>query len=71
MRCLPPDPGAEVTYGRQDTLSGTLRVTTNSWEVGDQSGQSRAFDGTLDAMRIYNRVLAPGEIATLSALCPP
>jgi hypothetical protein len=63
--------GSEVTYLRQDTLTGTLMATTNSWEIGDQAGNIRAFAGTLDAVRIYNRVLAATEIAALSALCPP
>jgi len=63
--------GAEVTYLRQDTMTGTLRMTTNSWEIGDQATTSRAFAGTLDAVRIYERVLTPSEIIALSAQCPP
>jgi L-rhamnose isomerase len=48
-----------------------LRLTTQSWEIGDQAARTRAFAGTLDEIRVYDRVLDPSEIAALSAACPP
>jgi len=29
-------------------MTGTLRTTTQSWEIGNQRTYVRAFDGTLD-----------------------
>jgi len=63
--------GVEGSYLRQDTMTGTLRATDQAWEIGDQATLVRAFDGTLDEVRVYDRVLAPAEIAALSAMCPP
>ena len=63
--------GAEVSYVRQDPMTGTLRTTTNAWMVGNQASGVRALDGTLDAIRIYDTKLDTNEIAALSALCPP
>ena len=63
--------GNETTYARQDVMTGTLRTTTNSWMIGNQSSGVRAFDGTIDEVRVFNRVLSPSEIVALSNLCPP
>ncbi len=63
--------GVETTYLRQDAVTGTLRTTTNPWRIGNQATGIRGFDGTLDAVRIYDVALSPGEIAAVSALCPP
>jgi hypothetical protein len=63
--------GAETTYLRQDPVTGTLRVTTQAWEIGNQASRVRAFDGTLDEIRIYDRALAPSELVALAAACPP
>jgi hypothetical protein len=63
--------GKETTYLRQDVLAGTLRTTTNPWRIGNEATGVRGFDGTIDDVRVFNRVLDPAEIAALSALCPP
>jgi hypothetical protein len=63
--------GAEVSYVRQDPMTGTLRTTTNAWTIGNVAAGIRALDGTLDAIRIYDTKLDANEISALSALCPP
>jgi len=63
--------GVEAAYLRQDPVAGTFRTTTNPWRIGNQESGIRGLEGTIDAVRIYDVALAPGEIAALSALCPP
>jgi hypothetical protein len=63
--------GKETTYTRQDALSGTMRTTQNPWRIGNEATGVRGFDGTIDEVRVYDRVLSLAEIAALSSLCPP
>lgn len=63
--------GVETTYLRQDALTGTMRMTTQPWMIGNQGTGVRGLAGTLDEIRVYDVALSGGEIAALSALCPP
>ncbi|MBI1945772.1 MAG: LamG domain-containing protein [Deltaproteobacteria bacterium] len=50
--------GAETSYTRQDPLAGTLRATTNPWNIGNQAGRVRGLDGVLDEVRIYDAAVS-------------
>lgn len=63
--------GVETSYLRQDPMVGTLRTTTNVWRIGNQATGSRGFDGTIDALRIFDAVLSSDEVVALSQLCAP
>jgi len=63
--------GKQTTYLRQDVLKGSLRTTTNPWRIGNESNGVRGFDGTIDDIRVFNRVLSLAEIGALSNLGPP
>ena len=50
--------------------SGTLKINTDNYTIGNQAGTfpagaSTGFDGLIDDVRIYDRILTPGEIYQL------
>ena len=54
-------------------LAAAVPITTNSLPltIGAQSDAQRFFQGTLDQVRVYNRALAPEEVAGLAGMRPP
>ena len=59
--------GAEVSsYGTQTNASGNRNSDASaSLRIGEQPNGLRAFDGSLDDVRIYNRVLSAAEVKRL------
>jgi|GEM_PF-2671681 len=63
--------GADVTGSTLiDTLSGSI-LNTADFEIGGRSlANLQYFDGKIDDVRVYNRVVAPSEVSELSSgLC--
>lgn len=63
--------GVETNYLRQDAMTGTLKTTTANWRIGNQASGVRGFDGTIDAIAVYDVPFGATEAAALSASCPP
>ena len=63
--------GSEVTYQTQNALTGTLRTTANTLLIGNRVAGDRAFTGTIDEVRLYNRALSASEVAALFNSAPP
>ena len=60
--------GQELAYSLHDTASGALQDDNAAdMNLGRRSTGDRVFDGLLDQIRIYNRVLTPAEIGALAA----
>lgn len=58
--------GVEMSYSTTTNASGTRASDSSSMlYIGNESGGTRAFDGLLDDVRIYNRVLSAAEIAAI------
>src|SRR5437867_1068162 len=57
--------GNEVAYQRQDTLTGTLKLTTNPLIIGNRLTGDRTFQGSIDEAAVYNRALSATEIQDL------
>lgn len=56
----------------QTGLSGSLPTTTSDVFIGGQQDGRNYFDGRIDDVRLYDRALTVGEIATLAAdVTPP
>lgn len=53
--------------GTATTSIDTLRTTTGSLYIGARKPSNNTIDGTLDEIRIYNRVLSLSEIQELAA----
>ena len=58
--------GVEVSYATTTNASGTRAsdAAANLY-IGNESGGTRAFDGALDDVRVYNRVLSAAEITAI------
>ena len=54
-----------VLSGTANQNSGTPQAGTTNVQVGNSAFTSRTWDGYLDDVRIYNRVLSPAEIQRL------
>ena len=54
--------GNEVTYQSQETVTGTLKLTTNPIILGNRISGNRSFQGTIDEVKIYNRALSATEV---------
>ncbi|MHA2252410.1 MAG: LamG-like jellyroll fold domain-containing protein, partial [Candidatus Kariarchaeaceae archaeon] len=50
--------------------SNTITSTTNSVSIGRVYASSRMFDGLIDDVRLYNRVLNENEISKLAMMTP-
>ncbi len=59
------------TYEYQAPVGTFLTDAADSLCVGNSSTSTRSFDGTLDEVRVYNRVLSASEIQSLYALGDP
>jgi len=55
------DPNGPVST----TLIGAINAGSNPFVLGDDSGSTREFDGSLDDVRLYDRVLSAAEVARL------
>src|SRR5439155_435284 len=62
--------GTEVTYQRQDTLTGLVKLTANPLSIGNRLTKDRTFQGSIDEVAVYGRALSAAEIQTLS-IPPP
>ena len=51
--------------GTPNQPTGTPLAGTGSVKIGNSQNQAHAIDGTLDDVRIYNRVLSPSEVSDL------
>jgi uncharacterized repeat protein (TIGR01451 family) len=62
--------GTQVGSHTGITTTNNLLEDTTPFHVGRRSDASFPFDGRIDDMRLYNRVLSAGEIAALAAFAP-
>ena len=58
--------GVPLTVGPQSVPNGSRAADGETGYIGDDGEDTRAFDGIVDDMRIYNRILAPSEIGALA-----
>jgi hypothetical protein len=58
--------GTLVGQGPTDTVPADLGVTTQNWLGDSQYAADPLYDGSLDELYIYNRVLSEGEIRYLA-----
>ena len=58
--------GVPLTVGPQSVPSGSRATDGETGYIGDDGEDTRAFDGIVDDMRIYNRILAASEVAALA-----
>jgi hypothetical protein len=69
--------GNQVTHYLDGVVNGTSTINTtmvdndNPIYIGSRSDQFTAFNGSMDAVRIYNRALSPADIAELMAANVP
>ncbi|MBI2676665.1 MAG: LamG domain-containing protein [Candidatus Yanofskybacteria bacterium] len=54
-----------VRTGTADQSSGTPATGTTDMAIGNNTATTTAFDGTIDDVRIYNRVLSVAEVKRL------
>lgn len=54
-----------ILSGTANQSSGTPASATTNVFIGANSGTSRTFDGLIDSVRVFNRILSPEEIANL------
>ena len=54
-------------FRNSQLLSGSLPTTTNGVGIGQGNTAAKYFNGSIDDVRIYNRALTSGEIATLAS----
>ncbi len=58
--------GVEATYGIQNNATGTPSIGTSyNLNIGDNTGRSRSFMGSLDDVRVYNRALNSSDVSEL------
>ena len=50
---------------------GSIAVNSNHVFIGSAGGTTRFFDGCLDDIRVYNRILTPSEIESLAVVRRP
>lgn len=65
--------GVETTYSGTPTDGSGTRVSDGAQNliIGENGNGFNAFDGLIDDVRIYNRVLTPSEVNTLANLISP
>lgn len=57
--------GAETSYQTTQNGSGIYETNNQSTRIGNRHDGGRTFDGTIDEVRVYNRVLSADEIKRL------
>ncbi len=58
--------GVEISYAAQGTTSGSLGDDSAlTFNIGNRPATDMTIDGTIDDVRVYNRVLSAAEIQTL------
>lgn len=62
--------GRRQVVGTQDLAApqGGFALDGDTGFIGNREALDRAFDGLIDDVRIYNRILDPAEVAALAAL---
>jgi hypothetical protein len=60
--------GIPTTVTENSSPSGSLRSNSGTTYLGDRPSLGRPFEGLLDDVRIYNRVLSPSEVQALHQL---
>ena len=63
--CIPYVNGAKATTTSGFIMGSFPTTGSNSFTIGNNSGNTREFDGSLDEIRIYNRALSADEIKRL------
>ena len=63
--CIPYVNGAKATTTAGFIMGSLPTSGSNSFVIGNNSGNTREFDGSLDEIRIYNRALSADEIKRL------
>ena len=62
--------GTKVTPIAVSSPSGTLPSYTGTGYIGNSSSGTRGWEGQIDDLRIYNRLLSDAEVQQLSSLPP-
>jgi hypothetical protein len=58
--------GGEVSYATSTDGSGTrVSDATANFSIGNDSTEARTFDGSLDSVAVFNRVLTTNEILAI------
>ena len=55
--------GQLQTLNEAMTPSGTALTNTDDYIIGNRGAGDRTFDGIIDELRIYNKILTPIEIS--------
>ena len=62
--------GVKVSPRTITSPSGTLPAYTGTGNIGNNAALSRAWNGGIDDLRIYNRILTEAEIQALASMPP-
>jgi len=63
--CIPYVNGAKATTTSGFIMGSFPTTGSNSFTIGNNSGNTREFNGSLDEVRVYNRALSASEIQAL------
>ena len=63
--------GGEVFVVGSKALTGSLATSSSALRIGGNSAWGEYFSGLIDEVRVYNRALSAGEIATDLATAIP
>ncbi|KKT15097.1 MAG: LamG domain protein jellyroll fold domain protein [Parcubacteria group bacterium GW2011_GWC1_43_30] len=63
--CIPYVNGAKATTTAGFIMGSLPTSGSNSFVIGNNSGNTREFDGSLDEVRVYNRALSATEMQAL------
>lgn len=59
--------GSPVSFATDtNPPSGTYPLNATAWTIGSNAATTATFDGRVDDLRYYNRVLSAAEVATLA-----
>ncbi|MDO8471336.1 MAG: LamG domain-containing protein [bacterium] len=64
-RCIPYVNGIKATTTSGFIMNAFPLTGSNSFTIGNNSGNTREFDGSIDEVRVYNRALGAAEIQAL------
>lgn len=57
--------GLSVTVTEESTPSGTIATSSSDVTIGNRTAGDRTFDGSIEDLRIYSRILSAAEIQTI------
>jgi beta-galactosidase len=63
--------GVKVSPRTITSPSGTLPAFTGTGNIGNNAALSRAWNGGIDDLRVYNRILTDTEVQVLASTSPP